>query len=513
MNTSLNPARRAKELAELRNNPQVDLVVIGGGITGAGIALDAASRGLNTVLVEKYDLGFGTSRWSSKLAHGGLRYLAKFEIGIAYNSAKERHFIMTNNAPHLVKPLAQVTPLNDTTNLFQKVAIRFGFLAGDMLRIAAGTRCSTLPRAGYVSKAEALKLCPQAVRKGLRGAWINYDGQMIDDARMVTAAVRTAAGEGAKVLTYCEASEAKGNSVVLTDTLSGESFTLNAKAVINATGVWAAGLDDEIKIRPARGTHLVFDAKQFGNPTGALVSPLPGSISRFLFILPVDKDRCYLGLTDEDNPGAIPDVPPTPEEDIDFLLDNINYALDKKLTKADVRGAFTGLRPLIADSDSESTADLSRRHATIISPEGLVSVVGGKFTEYRLMAEEALDATLKYHNMPLGMCRTRNLPFVGAPTHPDSILVKKQDLASLPESLVARFGYEAPKVIAEAKIDRPTDRVAGLDLLRAEVEWAITHEGAMKVADIIERRTRLSLIASDAAAAEAEIREIFEKIR
>lgn len=540
--TALNAARRQTEWRELQADPHVDLLVIGGGITGAGIALDAVTRGLNVTLVERRDLAFGTSRWSSKLAHGGLRYLAKLQVGIAFNSARERRIIMERTAPHLVHALAQVTPLNNYVNPLQILATRAGYRAGDLLAMAAGTSRRTLPHTRFVGPGETRRLVPNARRDGLKGAWVNYDGQMIDDARLTIAVARTAAGEGARILTYCEASEASGDGAWLTDTLSGERLYLHAKAVINATGVWAAGLDDTIKIRPSRGTHLVFDAEVFGNPKGALTIPLPGSISRYLFVLPADKGRCYLGLTDEDQPGPIPDVPPTPEEDIDFLLENINRTLSRPVTRADIRGAFTGLRPLLSSEDASTTADLSRRHATVLAANGLVSIVGGKFTEYRLMAEQAVDATITFRGLHAGPCLTRNFPLVGAPGYcrgggnaggeagvfgchespsgktADSEMVPHEAGKALgrrvavPKFLWLRFGRESARVVRSAVLGRPLERVAGLPLVRAEIEYAITHEGALSVDDILERRTRLTMIPEQAEAARAEVTEIFEAL-
>lgn len=516
--TGINAARRAEWLAELGERAEkgepVDLIVIGGGITGVGVALDAVTRGLDVVLVEKHDLGFGTSRWSSKLAHGGLRYLTKLEVGIAYHSAVERGRLMEHIAPHLVRALPQVTPLADDTNLFQKAAVRMGYIAGDLLRLAARTPSSILPRSRYLNREKTLEMVPAALRDGLRGAWVNYDGQMIDDARVVTAIARTAAENGAKILTHCAAVEADGDGALLRDELTGDTLRLPARAVVNATGVWAGGLDDGIRVRPSRGTHLVFDAATFGNPTGALTVPLPGSISRYLFILPVQLGRVYLGLTDEDTPGAIPDVPPTPESDVTFLLDNINRALGTKVTRDDVIGTFTGLRPLLVpadagdDADATSTADLSRRHATVKSDDGLISIVGGKFTEYRLMAEEAVDFVLEDRGLAAAPCRTVQLPLVGAPDHRRSWDFTEADLAALPESLVARFGFEAPNVVGVATVDDPLGRVAGLDVTRAEFEYAVTHEGALTVGDILDRRTRVGMVAADREAAAPFAREV-----
>ncbi|AZA12103.1 glycerol-3-phosphate dehydrogenase/oxidase [Corynebacterium gerontici] len=513
MNTVLNASRRANDLAYLAQNPDdIDLIVIGGGITGAGIALDAASRGLNTVLLERRDLGFGTSRWSSKLAHGGLRYLTKLEVGIALHSAKERGLLMEHNAPHLVRALPQVALLGADTNLLQKVAMRLGFIAGDMLRIAAGTSSKVLPHSRYATKKEALQLCPTAATEKLRGAWVNYDGQMVDDARIVTAVARTAAGEGARILTYTEVTHADGNAVEVQDVLGGTSFRIRARAVINATGVWAGTVDQNIRVRPSRGTHIVVDAKKLGNPKGALTVPLPGSISRYVFLLPQQFGRVFIGLTDEDTPGPIPDVPPTPEEDIDFILNAINVGLDIKLRRSDVIGAFTGLRPLIDTGQGGSTADLSRRHSTIEADNGLISIVGGKYTEFRLMAEEAIDEVLKRKGLRAGPCRTAKLPYVGAPNHPESLHTEPDELAGLPETLVQRFGYEAPKVVQSAGIEHPLENVAGLDITRAEIAYAVSHEGAIQVEDVLDRRTRIGLVQSDRDAAEPEVADIVEQV-
>ncbi|WKD61267.1 Aerobic glycerol-3-phosphate dehydrogenase [Corynebacterium ciconiae DSM 44920] len=514
MNTALNAARRAEDIAYLTSNPtDIDLVVIGGGITGVGIALDAVTRGLNTVLLERRDLGFGTSRWSSKLAHGGLRYLAKFEVGIALHSAKERGLLMEHNAPHLVRALPQVALLGADTNLVQKAAMRMGFIAGDMLRIAAGTSSSVLPRSRFAGKKETLSLCPTASTDKLHGSWVNYDGQMIDDARIVTAVARTAAGEGARIITQAEVIEAHGTGVTIRDGLDGSEFSISAQAVVNATGVWAGVVDPEIKVRPSRGTHIVVDAATVGHPTGALTVPLPGSISRYVFLLPQQFDRVYIGLTDEDTPGPIPDVPPTPEDDIEFILEAINRGLGTKLTRKDVIGAFTGLRPLIDTGGDGSTADLSRRHSTIEAPNGLISIVGGKYTEFRLMAEEAIDEILQRKGLRAGPCRTRSLPYVGAPNHPAMLRVAKADLAQLPASLVERYGYEAPAVVAEAEIERPLDRVAGLDITRAEIAFAVTHEGALTVDDVLDRRTRIGLVERDRTAAYEEVNSIVQAVR
>ncbi len=497
--TALNKSRRSAELAELGDGNSVDVLVIGGGITGVGIALDAATRGLSVALVEKHDLAFGTSRWSSKLVHGGLRYLATGNVGIARRSAVERHILMTRNAPHLVHAMPQLVPLLPDMSRASRALVRVGFAAGDGLRRLAGTSAATLPRSRRVDARRAVELAPTVRTDGLDGALLAYDGQLIDDARLVTAVARTAAQNGAKILTRVAASDASGTSVTLTDTVTGESMTVAARAVVNATGVWAGELDPALRLRPSRGTHLVFDAAAFGNPVAALTVPIPGELNRFVFAMPEQLGRVYLGLTDEDAPGPIPDVPEATPDEVSFLLDTVNTALALSLTPGDVLGTYAGLRPLI-DTGAGNTADVSRDHAVTESESGVLSVIGGKLTEYRYMAEDVIDRAVQLRSLTTGPCRTRNLPLVGAPANPVATL---RTPVGLPGSLVARYGAEAPNVIAQATCPRPTEPVAdGIDVTRAEFEYAVTHEGALTVDDILDRRTRIGLVAEDRARAQ-----------
>jgi glycerol-3-phosphate dehydrogenase len=492
--TALNAARRASDLAALGDGGRVDVVVIGGGITGTGIALDAVTRGLSVVLVEKHDLAFGTSRWSSKLVHGGLRYLATGNVGIARRSAIERGILMTRNAPHLVKAMPQLVPLLPSMNSTSRALVRFGFAAGDGLRKLAGTPSSTLPRSRRIDAARAIDMAPTVRRAGLSGGLLAYDGQLVDDARLVTAVARTAAQHGARILTHVGASDATGTSVRLTDQITGESLEVSARAVINAAGVWAGDVDTSIRLRPSRGTHLVFDAAAFGNPTAALTIPIPGELNRFVFAMPEQLGRVYLGLTDEDAPGPIPDVPEPTSAEVTFLLDTVNTALDVALGPADVIGAYAGLRPLI-DTGEGRTADVSREHAVVESAAGVISVIGGKLTEYRYMAQDVLDRAVTLRGLEATACRTRNLPLVGAPSNPVATL---RSPVELPSSLVARYGAEAPNVIASASCARPSEPVAdGIDVTRAEFEYAVTHEGALSVDDIVDRRTRIGLVDTD----------------
>ncbi|CDQ43136.1 FAD dependent oxidoreductase [Mycolicibacterium neoaurum] len=340
-------------------------------------------------------------------------------------------------------------------------------------------------------------------RAGLDGGFLAYDGQLIDDARLVTAVARTAAQHGAIILTRTNVTGAQGDSVMLTDELTGQTMALRSRAVVNATGVWAGEVDRTIRLRPSRGTHLVFDAAAFGNPTAALTIPIPGALNRFVFAMPEQLGRVYLGLTDEDAPGPIPDVPEPIPAEVRFLLDTVNTALDTALTEDDIRGAYAGLRPLI-ESEGE-TADLSRDHAVTESPDGVISVVGGKLTEYRYMAEDVVNQAITRRRLTAGPCRTRDLPLVGAPANP---VAARSTSMPMPASLMARYGAEASNVLATASCDRPAEQVAdGIDVLRAEFEYAVTHEGALTVDDILDRRTRIGLVAGDRERAEAAAAE------
>lgn len=502
--SALNSVRRQREWQALGAGETIDVLVIGGGITGVGVALDAAARGLRTVLVEKHDLAFGTSRWSSKLVHGGLRYLASGGVGIAHESAVERDILLTRTAPHLTRALPQVVPLLPNIGAAQKALVRIGFMAGDVLRRTAGTSAAVLPRSRRVAAAEALRYAPTVRRAGLRGGLIAWDGQLVDDARLVVAIARTAALHGASVLTRVEATDVTGTSATLHDRWTGETRSVTARSVINATGVWADQVDPSIELRPSRGTHLVFDAAAFGGLSASLTVPIPGSTSRFVFAFPAAHGRVYLGLTDEEAPGPVPDVPHATESEIDFLLDTVNTVLREPLTRNDIRGTFAGLRPLLR-TGGDSTADISREHAVLTSPTGLITVVGGKLTTYRKMAEDTVDAAVAHANLTAGPCRTRDLPLVGA------VSGAERDRIEAPTRLVERYGSEATAVLALAQ-DNPAlaEPVApGIDVIGAEFVFATTHEGALDADDLLDRRTRIGLVDTDrkaaAAAAEAAI--------
>jgi glycerol-3-phosphate dehydrogenase len=505
---ALNRVRRQRDLDFLDSaRSPVDVLVIGGGVIGAGVALDAATRGLSVVLAERHDLAFGTSRWSSKLVHGGLRYLATGHLGVARESAAERHILFRHTAPHLVRPLPQVVPLLPGTGPARTALLRGGFLAGDLLRSLAGTSAQTLPRSRRISRAETERYLPAVRSHDLRGGLLSWDGQLEDDARLVVSIARTAAFYGARVITRCGATEVTGQGVVLTDALTGRSYDVPARVVVNATGVWAREVAPGVNLRPSRGTHLVVGAEALANPTAGLTVPVPGQASRFVFALPVADERVLIGLTDVEAPGEIPDVPVAAPEEIDFLLDTVNSALSRPLTRDDVRGSFSGLRPLLDDGHGE-TSDISRRHAIIIAADGLVTVVGGKLTTYRRVAQDALDAALERiarTGPTAGPCRTGRLPLVGAdrPAGDRAAGDRAAGEHKMPYRLLRRYGSEAALVIGESNGDpRLLEPIApGLSTTMAELLFGLRHEGALTVDDLLERRTRIAVVAPDRALA------------
>jgi glycerol-3-phosphate dehydrogenase len=488
--SALSAARRARELEALADEREIDVLVIGGGITGAGIALDAASRGLRTVLVERHDLAHGTSRFSSKLVHGGLRYLASGQVGIARESAVERHILLTRTAPHLTRALAQVVPLHEPGHLARGAFVGLGYELGDGLRRTVGTPGALLPGPRAISRDQTLRLAPAVRADGLRGGVRGWDGQLIDDARLVVAVARTAAAYGASILPRVEAISATGRDAVLRDVVTGVALGVRARAVVSATGVWAGELDPDVRLRPSRGTHLVVATERLGGSDVSLTVPIPGSSNRFVFTLPAQHGRTYIGLTDVPVDGPIPDVAHATDTEIETLLATVNTVLAEPLDRVDVLATFAGLRPLLESRHDGDTSDVSRRHAIIASSTGVLSVVGGKLTTYRRMAEDAVDAVIRrdpgFASRP---SRTAGIPLVGA--WPRSRL----DEIAAPARLVRRYGAEAPFV---ARL--PDAAGAACGVTAQELEWGVTVEGALSVGDLLDRRTRVGLVEADRAA-------------
>ncbi|MEP6817483.1 MAG: glycerol-3-phosphate dehydrogenase/oxidase [Marmoricola sp.] len=476
---------------------RTEVLVVGLGVTGAGVALDASSRGLDVVAVDAFDLAWGTSRWSSKLVHGGLRYLANLQFDVAHESAVERGILMETTAPHLTRALPMLIPLTPSVSPSAARISRIAMTMGDLLRITAHTSRHTLPRPRSISVAETLALAPGVRREGLRGAILSFDGQLEDDARLVIAIARTAAAHGARVHTRSRVVELSGSHAVVRDELTGTERRIEARAVVNATGVWAGQLVEEIRLKPSRGTHLVLKGSTLPGLRVAVMAPVPDAKNRFVFALPQPDGNLYVGLTDEEVDADIPDVPEPTEAEIDFLLQVIGTAFERTLGRVDVVGAYAGLRPLL-DSGA-STADLSRKHAVLTSRTGVVTIVGGKLTTYRRMAQDAVDAAVAQRKLSAGPCRTSTLPLVGAA--PRAVLVR----IDAPARLVRRYGTEAPVVLENA---RRTTGLSDEQLLEpvapevpttmAELVFGVTHEGARTVEDLLERRTRVALVPADA---------------
>lgn len=490
----LDADRRRRDLSALRGGAPLDVLVIGGGITGVGVALDAASRGLRVALVERHDLAHGTSRWSSKLIHGGLRYLAKGDVAIAWESAVERAVIGGRIAPHLVRPLVQVVPLQQGEELV-RFGTRAGLLAADALRMAARTQRGLLTRSAPVDLEQLQQLAPALRTEGLRGAMAVADLQMEDDARFVVAAARTAAAYGARIITGVSVERIDGGRALLHEAATGETTWVRARAIVNATGVWAGTLDEAVSLAPSRGSHLIVRSSSLHDTQVSMSIPVPGKFGRFVFTLPQPDGLTYVGLTDEPVQPPLPEVPTAPDDDVQWILGVLNTALRQPLTMSDVVGRYAGLRPLLATGAGASSADLSRRHA-IVRTGPLITVTGGKFTAYRRMAADVVDL------ITARPCRTRGIALIGAGAH-------AQD-GSVPQRLWRRFGTEAPLVWSYAAADPSlaAPLAPGCPVLGAEVAFALDYEGASTVADVLERRTRLDLVPADAEAARPAVERI-----
>ena len=479
----LSAQRRERDLAHLSGGHSIDVLVVGGGITGVGVALDAATRGLSVALVEQDDLANGTSRWSSKLVHGGLRYLAKGDPAVAWESAAERAILAGRVAPHLVHPLAQVVPDFDHDRRSARLAL-LGQRAGDALRVAAGTPSGLLPRARHVDADLARQLVPGIRQEGLRGAAVGWDCQLVDDARLVVAVARTAAAYGARILTRVRVSavDPASGDVTATDTLTGEQIDLHATTVVNATGVWASDLDDSITLHPSLGTHVVVPTSLVGAGHGSLTVPVPGTIGRFILSLPQLGGISYVGLTDNETDTDSFAAPTPPEADIAWILEILSTALERPVTPADALGAFAGVRPLVQSADAAtSSADISRKHL-VRRTDRLITVTGGKLTTFRRMAEDVVDVITET------ACRTKDVALVGAGP--------QENRSDVPDVLWRRYGNEAP-IVWDLGVVRPELRqplIPGASYYGVEAEFGVAAEAALTASDIVDRRTRIGVI-------------------
>jgi glycerol-3-phosphate dehydrogenase len=489
---------------------EVDVLVVGLGVTGAGCALDAVSRGLSVLAADAHDLAFGTSRWSSKLVHGGLRYLAHGRIGVAHESAVERGILMEITAPHLTHALPMLLPLPRTAGRRQAAFLRAGIGAGDLLRIAARTSPETLPRPRRISATESHHLAP-VLGDEFRGGILAWDGQLEDDARLVVTVARTAAELGAEVRTRARATALDGRGAVLRDELTGETHQVRARAVVNAAGVWAGDLVDDVELRPSRGAHLVLREDSLPGLRVALTLPVPGERSRFVNVIPQPDGLVYVGLADVPVEGEAPEVPEPSESEIEFLLTTTSAALAHPLDRESVVGSFAGLRPLLrADG---RTADLSRSHAVLTSRTGVVTIVGGKLTTYRRMAQDAVDAAIAGAGIDAPPSTTARLPLAGAAPRPELARLTAESPAP---RLVRRYGTDARRVLESAREvsglhdDELLAPVAeGVPVTLAELLYGVTDEGAHDVDDLLDRRSRVGLVPDDRVKSERAAHRAF----
>jgi len=475
----------------------VDVLVVGAGVTGTGVALDAVTRGLSTAVVDGRDIASGTSSRSSKLFHGGLRYLEQYDVQLVREALRERDLMVTRIAPHLVRPVSFLYPLRHYG--WERLYVGAGLALYDLL---GGSRA--LPRHRHLSRTRARALAPALKRSALVGGVRYYDAQT-DDARHTLTLARTAAAYGAVVRTSTEVVGflREGGRVVgaeLRDTETGEQTAVRTGVVVNATGVWTddvqrlADSRGEFKVRASKGIHLVVPRDRISSETGIILR----TEKSVLFVIPWD-DHWIIGTTDDDwHYGKA--HPAASSVDIDYVLDHVNAVLSVPLTRADISGVYAGLRPLLS-GEHEETSQLSREHAISRSPRGMVSVAGGKYTTYRVMARDAVDAAVAELGRPAHPCVTHEIPLLGADGYhalANQVQTLAEDLA-LPswrvEHLLGRYGALIDEVLRPAADDPGLlEPVPGAgEYLMAEIRYAASHEGALHLDDVLTRRTRISI--------------------
>jgi len=491
----LGPEAREKALRRMAEET-FDVVIIGGGVTGAGCALDAATRGLSVALVEQRDWAAGTSSRSSKLIHGGLRYLEQLHFHLVREALREQTLMLDRLCPHLVRPVPFLFPL--TKHVWQRAYIGAGTLLYDTL---AGHRA--LPRHRHLSRRAALRLFPALKHEALVGAIRYYDAEF-DDARHTLTLARTAALHGAvlatsaRVFGLLEAGSGV-SGVRFRDLEGGATIEVHARQVINATGVWTDEVQalagrGRIKVRASKGIHIVVPRDRIHGDT-ALVLRTPASV---LFLIPW-KRHWIIGTTDTDWNLHL-DHPAASHRDIEYILERLNAALTPPLRHEDIEGVYAGLRPLL-HGESEMTSQLSREHAVSQSVSGLITVAGGKYTTYRVMAKDAVDVAARGINRRVPECCTDRIPLLGADGF-QSFVNRREELAresgihvNRIRHLLDRYGSRITEVLDLIK-QRPdlAQPLEGADeYLRAEISYAASHEAALHLDDVLTRRTRISI--------------------
>jgi glycerol-3-phosphate dehydrogenase len=497
---------RADALAALASD-EFDVLVIGGGITGAGVALDAASRGYSVALVEKGDYARGTSSRSSKLVHGGLRYLQNFDLGLVREALLERQ-LLTALAPHLVRPLPFVVPAFDGARPDRLVGIglnMYDVMARGRRRRDEGREDWSPARHRVIDGAEASELLPALASREPSGGYLFFDCQT-DDVRLVLTVLAEAERFGAVPVNRVEAVALTAAGALVRDADAGE-LEVRAANVVNATGVWAdrlrpEELHDEAEvpmIRPSRGTHVVLPAELLRVRAGAIV---PAADGRTIFVLPW-LGQTLVGTTDNDYDGDIERVQPA-GEDVAYLLEGVNAFFGTSLGPGDVAGAFAGVRPLISTGDPKKSVDISRKAELYETSSGMVTITGGKLTTWRRMAKLAVDRIVERDGRE-APCRTHEIPLGMAVD--DAALPRVEGVQDESYAqLASRYGYAARDVLALAaergQLAQPI--LAGAPDLLAEAAYAARREQAASVADVLLRRTRLGLTAARSLCAAGE---------
>lgn len=492
-----------------------DVLIIGGGITGAGLALDATVRGLKTALVEKRDFAAGTSSRTTKLIHGGLRYLEQFDVALVREALLERS-VLTRIAPHLTEAFPFVIPIysDRRRNYDHPLMMRAGLFLYDLL---AGRH--NFGRHRRLGKEEALRLAPQLDPAGLKGAFLYYDART-NDARLVIEVIKAANERDAAIANYSKVEsflrdgDGKISGARVQDVFTGEQVDLRASVTINATGIW---MEDTIrlngsngdgltkKLRPAKGIHLTVSADRLRVDAAWLIPSLTGH--RFYFVVPW-QDRVNIGTTDTDYEGG-KDSPQAQPEEVAEILNAINsYFPSANLDTTDVISAWAGLRPLISDANAKDTTKVSRKEEIIETPDGLISIGGGKLTTYRLMAEKGIDLALNRLGKSDGETKTTEVPISGGQMSRLDLEQTARQIAghfNLPTEttrhLVFSYGSNFDALVRlmlddEQLRERLTD---GLPHVKAEVVYAARHEMAVCLTDVLTRRMRLAMLAGEAS--------------
>ncbi|MGV0110318.1 MULTISPECIES: glycerol-3-phosphate dehydrogenase/oxidase [unclassified Arthrobacter] len=514
---ALSPQDRDDALRALRDTTEpgreLDLLIVGGGVVGVGAALDAVTRGLSTGIVEARDWASGTSSRSSKLIHGGLRYLEMLDFALVQEALKERGLLIQRIAPHLVKPVPFLYPL--TKRFVERPYVGAGIALYDAMSMTGGNSRG-VPFHKHLSRKGTLRAAPSLKDDAMVGSIRYYDAQ-VDDARYVVNMVRTAQHYGARAANRVSVVDflREGERVVgarVKDQESGDVFEIRAKQVVNATGVWTdetqAMVTDrgQMKVRASKGIHLVVPRDRFQSTVGLILR----TEKSVLFVIPWGR-HWIIGTTDTDwdldkaHPAAT-------SKDIDYVLEHVNKVLKRPLTREDVEGVYAGLRPLLA-GENDSTAKLSREHVVAHPVPGLVVVAGGKWTTYRVMAKDAVDEATRALDEKVPESCTETVPLLGAEGYRAAwnMRARLADDAGVHvarvEHLLQRFGTQATEVLDLIREDPSLGRpLPGADdYLRAEVVFAVTHEGARHVDDVLTRRTRISIESWDRGVSAAPV--------